>query len=83
MMAIIISGIVFSDGPKWSTTKRFVLKYLKNFGYNTRFMEDYIEEECRALVKLRMRDNGRPVFVNSMFNVSIVNIMWQLVAGKR
>lgn len=59
------------------------MKYLKNFGYNKRYMENNIEEECRALVKLRMNDDGRPVFVNSMFHVSIVNIMWQLVAGKR
>lgn len=46
-------------------------------------MENYIEEECRALVTLRMDDDGRPVLVNSMFHVSIVNIMWQMVAGKR
>lgn len=78
-----IPGIVFADGPRWVTTRRFVLKYLKNFGYNTRFMENYIEEECRALIELRMKDAGQPVPVNTMFQVSIVNILWRLVAGKR
>ncbi|KAF9419040.1 hypothetical protein HW555_004367 [Spodoptera exigua] len=76
-------GIVFNDGPSWSKTRRVVLKYLKSFGYNSKFMESYIAEECRALVKLRTGDAGQPILVNSMFNISIVNILWRLVAGKR
>ncbi|KAJ0178311.1 hypothetical protein K1T71_006134 [Dendrolimus kikuchii] len=76
-------GIVFSDGPTWSSTRLTVLKYLKKFGYNARFMETYISEECKALVKLRLGDAGKPVTLNHMFHITIVNIMWQLVAGKR
>lgn len=76
-------GIVFNDGTSWSKTRRIVLKYLKSFGYNTRFMENYISEECRELVKLRTNDAGRPILVNNMFNITIVNILWRLVAGKR
>lgn len=79
----LILGIVFNDGVSWSKTRRIVLKYLKSFGLNSRFMENYIGEECRALVKLRTRDAGEPILVNSMFNISIVNILWRLVAGKR
>ncbi|KOB73284.1 Cytochrome P450 [Operophtera brumata] len=68
------------DGLKWTITRKFVLKYLKNFGYNMRHMDNYIEEECRALVQLRVDGGGRPVLVNTMFHVSVVNIMWRLVA---
>lgn len=82
-MAPTFSGIVFGDGPKWTKTRRFVLKFLKNFGYNSSHVERYIEEECRNLIKLRMNDEGHPVVVNHMFNVPIVNIMWRVVAGKR
>ncbi|XP_026731057.1 farnesoate epoxidase-like [Trichoplusia ni] len=76
-------GIVFNDGASWTNTRRVVLKYLKHFGYNTRLMESYISEECRALVKLRLTDAGKPILVNSMFHITIVNILWRLVAGKR
>ncbi|CAD0200803.1 unnamed protein product [Chrysodeixis includens] len=76
-------GVVFNDGTSWLNTRRVVLKYLKNFGYNTRHMENYISEECRALVKLRLSDAGKPILVNNMFNITIVNILFRLVAGKR
>ncbi|KAJ8716133.1 hypothetical protein PYW08_013418 [Mythimna loreyi] len=76
-------GIVFNDGASWSRTRRIVLKYLKSFGYNSRFMENYVSEECRALVKLRLSDAGKPILVNNMFNITVVNILWRLVAGKR
>ncbi|KAG6459438.1 hypothetical protein O3G_MSEX011399 [Manduca sexta] len=76
-------GIVFSDGPAWNKTRRFVLKYLKSYGYNSRFMDNYIAEECRVLVRQRERDAGQPVLVNDMFHIPIVNILWRLVAGVR
>ncbi|KAJ8713461.1 hypothetical protein PYW07_013831 [Mythimna separata] len=76
-------GIVFNDGASWTKTRRIVLKYLKSFGYNSRFMENYVSEECRALVRLRQSDVGEPILVNNMFNITIVNILWRLVAGKR
>lgn len=82
-LSLYFLGIVFNDGASWNKTRRIVLKYLKSFGYNSRFMENYISEECRALVKLRTGDAGQPILVNSMFNITIVNILWRLVAGKR
>ncbi|KAJ2944347.1 hypothetical protein O0L34_g18349 [Tuta absoluta] len=76
-------GIVFSDGPSWTATRRIVIKYLKTFGYGSRSMEANITEECRALVELRTKDAGQPIPVNHMFDVSIINILWRIVAGKR
>lgn len=67
----------------WNKTRRLVLKSLKNFGYGSRTMESNISEECRALIELRMSEKGKPVTVNHMFDVSVVNILWKLVAGKR
>ncbi|CAK1556238.1 unnamed protein product [Leptosia nina] len=76
-------GIVFSDGTTWTKTRRAVLKHLRNFGYGSRSMENNICEEVKAIVDLRKLDAGRPVVVNHVFDVAIVNIMWKLVAGKR
>ncbi|XP_046968676.1 farnesoate epoxidase-like [Vanessa cardui] len=76
-------GLVFSDGPTWNKTRRMVLQSLKRFGYGSRAMESNISDECRALVEMRLADTGKSVSVNHMFDVSIVNILWKLVAGKR
>ncbi|KAI8426385.1 hypothetical protein MSG28_005232 [Choristoneura fumiferana] len=75
-------GLVFADGQAWSSTRRVILKYLKSFGYGSRSMETYISEECTALVN-HLRGSCQPVGVNEMFDVSVINILWRLVAGKR
>lgn len=79
----ICSGLVFADGPIWTKTRRMVLKCLKNFGFSSRTIENSISTECKALVDLRMSDAGTPIVVNHMFDVSVINILWKLVAGKR
>ncbi|CAK1586205.1 unnamed protein product [Parnassius mnemosyne] len=76
-------GIVFSDGPAWNKTRRTVLRYLKYYGYSSKAMEANISEECRELIKLLEKNVGKTVCVNRLFDVSIVNILWRLVAGKR
>ncbi|KAM3966329.1 cytochrome P450 [Aphomia sociella] len=76
-------GIVFNDGPAWNTKRRILLKYLKQFGYGTRSMESFIAEECKDLIKMRMLEAGKPVIVNDIFHISIINILWRIVAGKR
>ncbi|XP_063363714.1 farnesoate epoxidase-like [Cydia amplana] len=75
-------GVVFSDGQCWKSTRGVLLKYLKGFGYGTRSMEAYIAEECADLVKL-ISSTRQPIIVNDLFDISIVNILWRLVAGTR
>ncbi|CAG9793846.1 unnamed protein product [Diatraea saccharalis] len=75
-------GIVFNDGHSWAKTRRIALKYFKSFGYGSRHMEEHISGECKELVKILSRTN-EPLLVNNMFDVAIVNVIWQLVAGKR
>lgn len=77
------TGIVFTEGPAWSCGRRLMLKFLKNFGYGTNAMETIIAAECKALVELRITDAGQFVQVNEMFDVTIINILWRLMAGKR
>ncbi|KAL0822559.1 hypothetical protein ABMA28_004601 [Loxostege sticticalis] len=75
-------GIVFNDGLHWNKTRRVALKFLKGFGYGSRQMELHIAEECQALVE-KLKKTHEPVLVNSMFDISIINIVWRFVAGKR
>lgn len=77
------TGIVFTEGPRWTCGRRLMLKFLKNFGYGTNAMEAIIAAECKALVELRMTDASQHILVNEMFDVTIMNILWRLMAGKR
>lgn len=79
----LITGIVFADGRPWMNTRRVALKYLKNFGYGTRCMEEIIAQECKDLVKLCSTFAGKPTAVNQLFTISVVNILWRVIAGKR
>ncbi|XP_026327061.1 farnesoate epoxidase-like, partial [Hyposmocoma kahamanoa] len=76
-------SIVFTEGPAWSSGRRLMLKFLKNFGYGTNAMETIIAAECKALVELRLTDAGQRILVNDMFDITILNILWRLMAGKR
>lgn len=60
-----------------------MLKCLKNVGYGTSVLETIIAAECKALVELRTNDVGQPILVNDMFDVTIINILWRLMAGKK
>ncbi|RVE41678.1 hypothetical protein evm_013666 [Chilo suppressalis] len=75
-------GIVFNDGSSWAKTRRIALKFMKSHGYGSRLMEEHISEECMELVKMLSRTT-KPVLANNLFDVSIINIVWRLVAGKR
>ncbi|VVD04308.1 unnamed protein product [Leptidea sinapis] len=76
-------GIVFSDGATWTKTRRAVIKALKNFSHGSSSMENNIGEEVSALIEVIKENAGKPIIVNDMFDVAIVNIVWKLVAGKR
>lgn len=74
---------MFTEGSAWSSGRRLMLKFWKNFGYGTNAMETIIAAECKALVELRMTDAGQLTLVNEMFDITIMNILWRLMAGKR
>ncbi|GBP41037.1 Farnesoate epoxidase [Eumeta japonica] len=76
-------GIVFSDGRSWQTLRRIVFKYLKHFGYNSQVMEKIITKECQVLVSQMEASAGRPIHINDMFNIHVINMLWCLVAGRR
>lgn len=51
---IIFQGIFFRDGPIWKEQRRFVLRYLRDFGFGRRFeeLELVIQEELTDMIDL-------------------------------
>ncbi|XP_055385018.1 probable cytochrome P450 304a1 [Condylostylus longicornis] len=48
------TGIFFNDGPIWKEQRRFILRYLRDYGFGRRFdsVEQFINDELSYLINL-------------------------------
>ncbi|XP_037090365.1 methyl farnesoate epoxidase-like [Pollicipes pollicipes] len=76
-------GIVFSQGPAWVEHRRFALRHLKDLGFGKQSTESIVIDEFEELAKDMIRDSGSPMKVNCRFNLTVLNVLWRLVADKR
>ncbi|KAJ9587374.1 hypothetical protein L9F63_019099 [Diploptera punctata] len=74
-------GIFFSDGPYWVDQRRFTLRYLRDLGFGKKSMESQIMDEVEEVIK----DMAQKIEFqgNGMFDVSTLNVLWRMLAGKR
>lgn len=76
-------GLLFSHGKEWSEQRRFTLRRLRDFGLGKSTMEGLILEEISQFFTLMDKELHKPISVKHMFNISVVNSLWTLIAGKR
>jgi len=75
-------GIINTQGNHWATQRRFSLKTLKDFGFGKQSLEETINIEVDEIIELFLSTKGDALMTQD-FNVPIINILWQLVAGTR
>ena len=75
-------GIINTEGEHWATQRRFSLKTLKDFGFGKQSIEAAINIEVDEIIEQFLSTKGDTVLAQD-FNVPIINILWQLVAGSR
>jgi len=75
-------GIINTQGNHWATQRRFALKTLKDFGFGKQSLEGAINIEVDEIIELFLSSEGDALMTQD-FNVPIINILWQLVAGTR
>ncbi|XP_043191071.1 methyl farnesoate epoxidase-like [Amphibalanus amphitrite] len=76
-------GIVFNDGATWSEHRRFALRHLRDLGLGKNSMESTVLDEFEELAKEMQQDCGKPVKINFRFNLTVLNILWRMVADQR
>ncbi len=78
-------GLISLNGAALKETKRFTLKSLGENGFGkSDAMDAMISEEADALIDY-LKGQGRTfkMHIKELFLVSVNNVIWRIVAGKR
>ncbi|KAF0299042.1 Methyl farnesoate epoxidase [Amphibalanus amphitrite] len=76
-------GLVFAEGDLWTEHRRFALSHLRQLGFGKRSMERHMADEYRGLSHQLRAAAGRPLPLRGLFDASIINVIWQVIAGRR
>jgi len=77
-------GILFSDGDRWKTNRRFTLHNLRDLGMGKSILESSIVYEVEQLVEhLEQNVAGKPAPLDWAVNIAVLNVIWQMIASER
>ena len=76
-------GLVFAEGTLWTEHRRFALSHLRQLGFGKRSMEQHMTDEYRGLSRVLRAAAGRELPLRGLFDASIINVIWQMIAGRR
>jgi len=81
------TGLLTSNGESWKEMRRYVHKTMTKFGFGrSSSLELRHEEEILSFFKYfdgRLSESGGIVQMQGMFNISVLNILWTMVASTR
>ena len=81
------AGLLFTDGPLWLEQRRFTLRHLRDLGFGKTSIENQMIDEIQDLIQdiaeSAQSDPDRIVEFKGIFNVSVINIIWAIIGGKR
>ena len=78
-----VLGILIGEDEAWVTLRRFTLKTLKDFGFGKKGSEIIVQEEADMLCQHFRQFAGKQFEMSTIFNIPVVNVLWQMVISKR
>jgi hypothetical protein len=76
---------MFIMGQFWQEQRRFTMRHLRDLGFGKTSIEDQMMGEVGDLIKdienKSQSDKDRVVDLKGIFQVSVVNILWAIIAG--
>ena len=75
-------GLVFTDGQRWASQRKFTVRQLKNFGFGSQKLETVMVREALELVDHLLNEGPSLKVDTSLFSLSALNVLWGMVAGK-
>ncbi|CAL8121818.1 unnamed protein product [Orchesella dallaii] len=80
-------GILWGNSDSWREIRRFTIRTLRDFGFGKQTGQDAVmEEELTELMKRldeKIELEGSEVYMSQFFTVSVLNILWSMMAGTR
>lgn len=75
------AGILFTEGEEWKEQRKFSRQQLRDFGFGTKSMKDYVEKAIAETVKIIKDSNGVASDPKIWFSWTATNIVMRIVAG--
>ncbi|XP_052618913.1 cytochrome P450 2B1-like [Peromyscus californicus insignis] len=76
-------GLIFANGERWKTLRRFSVATMKDFGMGKQSVEERIKEEAQCLVEELQKSQGAPMDPTFLFQCITANIICSIVFGER
>lgn len=89
---LLLVGLILADGPLWAHQRRYMLRYMRDFGFGTRSvkLESLVEQEMQDVIEVlhgRKKDEGifkdGQALVPDLFYHVLLNAIWSMYAGDR
>ncbi|CAG7823387.1 unnamed protein product, partial [Allacma fusca] len=71
------------DEIKWSEIRHFTFRKLKEHGTVKHTFDTISADEASLLVESIAKDAGQPVSTDEIFSISMMNVLWRVISGKR
>ena len=78
-----LRGILATEGGDWVKQRRFGLRTLRDLGFGRRTIEEIVNKEIDEIINKLGSCLGQDYLLGSDFNIPVINVLWQLVAGYR
>ena len=80
---LIMTGIIFADGPAAKEQRQFIIRNLKDFGAHGQSMESKVLGEVENLVSYLHSHAGQPQRISHFYYRNVVNSLLSILLSKK